>query len=241
MRHIPLNITALRYRSVLLHCLEAASEGADLIEEGDGDPDPRVARTHARVLSAAVDLLAERGYAAFSIDAIVRRTGVAKTTLYRHWPSRAALLVAVIKELEGGGPLPDTGSVRQDLLDFFAGRVRIAQTQRWERSMPALVEAAAHDPELGDIVAGLTTQSLEQISALTRRGQDRGELRGDIDVDLAASVLMGPFVFRRLLLNKSPTSDQVSTVVDMILHGIIQSASTSANDHQPSASHHGEL
>jgi AcrR family transcriptional regulator len=194
-----------------------------VVEDGDGDRDPRVARTHEKVLSAAVDLLAERGYAGFSIDAIVRRTGVAKTTLYRHWPSRADLLVAVINELEGGGPTPDTGSVRRDLLEFFAGRVRVAHTQRWERSMPALVEAAAQDPELGKIVAGLTTQSLEQISSLLRRGQDRGELRGAIDVDLAASVLMGPFVFRRLLLNKSPTSHQVATVVDMILHGIAQS------------------
>ena len=128
-----------------------------MIEEGEGDRDPRVVRTHTKVLSAAIDLLAERGYSGFSIDAIVRRTGVAKTTLYRHWPSRADLLVAVIKELEGAGPLPDTGSVRQDLLEFFAGRVRISQTQRWERSMPALVEAAAHDSELADIVAELTT------------------------------------------------------------------------------------
>jgi AcrR family transcriptional regulator len=205
-----------------------------LIEENDADRDPRVVRTRAKVLSAAIDLLAERGYSGFSIDAIVRRTGVAKTTLYRHWPSRADLLVAVIKELEGGGPLPSTGSVRQELLEFFAGRVRIAQTQRWERSMPALVEAAAHDSELADIVAALTTQSLEQISTLMRRGQDRGELRGDFDVDLAASVLMGTFVFQRLLLNISPTSHQVSTVVDMILHGVMQSASASPRASQPS-------
>lgn len=104
--------------------------------------------------------------------------------------------------------------------------------------MPALVEAAAHDSELADIVAALTTQSLEQISALMRQGQDRGELRGDIDVDLAASVVMGPFVFRRLLLNRSPTSRQVSTVIDMILHGVMQPAATGPRDPQPSAPHH---
>jgi AcrR family transcriptional regulator len=190
-------------------------------------------------LCAEIDLLAESGYSGFSVDAIVRRCGVAKTTLYRHWPSRANLLTGVIKELEGGGPLPETGSVRQDLLEFFAGRVRIAQTQRWERSMPALVEAAAHDSELAGIVAALTTQSLEQIAALMRRGQKRGELRGDIDVDLAASVLMGPFVFRRLLLNQSPTSHQVSTVVDMILRGIIQSGDAGPCDLLPRAPQRG--
>ena len=68
-----------------------------MIEENGADRDPRVVRTREKVMSAAIDLLAESGYSGFSVDAIVRRSGVAKTTLYRHWPSRADLLVAVIK------------------------------------------------------------------------------------------------------------------------------------------------
>jgi len=53
----------------------------------------------------------------------------------------------VITQLEDLGPLPDTGSVRRDLLLFFAGRVRVAHTRQWEHCMPALVEAAAFDPD----------------------------------------------------------------------------------------------
>src|ERR1022692_2974511 len=148
----------------------------------DGDPidasstarDPRVTRTRSAVLTAATGLLAERGYAGFSIDAIVQRTGIAKTTIYRHWPSRHGLLTAVITQLEDSGPLPDTGSVRQDLLLFFAGRVRVAHTQQWERCMPALVEAAALDPQLARIVTTLTTRFLSQIETLLLRGRDRG-------------------------------------------------------------------
>jgi AcrR family transcriptional regulator len=64
--------------------------------DGTGTPaDPRVARTRAAVLNAGIDLLAERGYPGFTIDAIVARTGIAKTTIYRHWPSRDSLLTAV--------------------------------------------------------------------------------------------------------------------------------------------------
>jgi AcrR family transcriptional regulator len=196
---------------------------------GNGDPidaniarDPRIARTHAIVLSAATGLLAERGYSGFSVDAVVQRTGVSKTTIYRHWPSRDDLLIAVITQLEDSGPLPDTGSVRQDLLLFFAGRVRVAHTQQWERCMPALVEAAALDPQLARIVTTLTTRFLSQIETLLLRGRDRGEVRDNVSLDLAASALMGPFVFRRLLLHKTPTSAQVAAVLDMLLHGISQ-------------------
>ena len=148
------------------------------MSEGPGrNPDPRVTRTRARVLAATIDLLAERGYSGFSIEGIVDRTGIAKTTLYRHWRSREALLAAAIVELGGAGPLPDTGSVRQDLQDLLARRVHAARTPRWERCMPALVEASARHPELAEMVARLTARALGQIETLLRRGIERGELR----------------------------------------------------------------
>jgi AcrR family transcriptional regulator len=182
--------------------------------------DPRVARTRATVLGAAIDLLAERGYAGFSVESVVERTGIAKTTLYRHWPTRDDLLAAVIAKLDGAGPLPDTGSVRQDLQDLFARRVRAARTPQWERCMPALVEAAARHPELAAMIARLTSQILAQIETLLRRGIERGELRPDLDPQLAASALIGPIVFRRLLLGEAPTLQRVSAVIDLLMQGI---------------------
>ena len=187
--------------------------------------DPRVARTRATVLGAAIDLLAERGYSGFSVEGVVERTGVAKTTLYRHWPTRDDLLAAAIARLDGGGldgrePLPDTGSVRQDLLDLLARRVRAARTTQWERCMPALVEAAAHHPELAAMIARLTGQILAQIETLLARGVERGELRRDLDPQLAASALIGPIVFRRLLLHEAPTLQRVAAVIDLLIQGI---------------------
>ena len=160
--------------------------------------DPRVARTRATVLGAAIDLLAERGYSGFSVEGVVERTGIAKTTLYRHWPTRDDLLAAAIARLDGAGldgsgldsagldgagldsagldgagSLPDTGSVRQDLLDLQARRVRAARTTQWERCMPTLVEAAAHHPELAGVIARLTGQILAQIETLLARGVER--------------------------------------------------------------------
>jgi len=187
--------------------------------------DPRVTRTRAAVLGAAIDLLAERGYSGFSVERVVERTGVAKTTLYRHWPTRDDLLAAAIAELDGAGldgagPLPDTGSVRQDLLDLQARRVRAARTTQWERCMPALVEAAAHHPELAEMIARLTGQILAQIETLLARGVERGEIRHGFDLRLAASALIGPIVFRRLLLHEAPTLERVTGVIDLLMHGI---------------------
>jgi AcrR family transcriptional regulator len=182
--------------------------------------DPRVMRTRVTVLGAAIDLLAERGYAGFSVEGVVERTGIAKTTLYRHWPTRDELVADAIAKLDGGGPLPDTGSVRQDLLDCLAPRIEASRIPQWDRCMPALVEAAAQHPELAAIIARLTSQILGQIQTLLRRGIERGELRHDLDPELAASALIGPIVFRRLLLQEPPTLQRVSAVTDLLMQGI---------------------
>jgi AcrR family transcriptional regulator len=191
-----------------------------VIAAPDANVDKRVARTRATVLGAAIDLLAERGYSGFSVEGVVERTGVAKTTLYRHWPTRDDLLAAAIAKLDGAGPLPDTGSVRQDLLDLLARRVQAARTPQWERCMPALVEAAARHPELAAMIARLTGQILAQIETLLGRGIERGELRHDLDPQLTASALIGPIVFRRLLLHEAPTLDRVTAVIDLLMQGI---------------------
>jgi AcrR family transcriptional regulator len=179
-----------------------------------------VARTRTTVLSAAIDLLAERGYSGFSVEAVVERTGVAKTTIYRHWPTRDDLLAATIAGLDDAGPLPDTGAFRPDLREFLAGRVRAARTTQWERCMPALIEAAAHNPELAALIGRLTGQLLAQIETLLRRGIERGELRRDLDPQLAASALIGPIVFRRLLLQEAPTPERVAAFTDLLMQGI---------------------
>ena len=89
--------------------------------------------------------------------------------------------------------------------------------------MPALVEASARHPELAEMVARLTAQALGQIETLLRRGIERGELRPGTDPQLAASALIGPVVFRRLLLHEAPSNERVSAFIDMTLQGIAAS------------------
>ncbi len=79
-------------------------------------PDPRVLISRERVLTATLDLLTETGLGELTIDDISRRSGVAKTTIYRHWPNRSALVIdACSRMIDGAGALPDTGTLYGDL------------------------------------------------------------------------------------------------------------------------------
>jgi AcrR family transcriptional regulator len=200
------------------------SEAEDEIDAVGVRVDPRVARTRRTALGAATEILIEGGYSAFSIEAVVERTGIAKTTLYRHWPSRNDLLHAVIAQLDHTRPLPDTGSIRGDLREFFSRRARAARSSQWERCIPALIDAAARHPEIAATIAALTAAVLDQIATLVRRGVDRGELRADLDPTLAASALIGPIVFGRLLLQEAPNPRRVEAIIESALRGMMRPA-----------------
>ena len=77
-------------------------------------------QARAEVRAAARDVLAERGVAGFSVDAVVERSGVAKTTIYRHWPSAHHLLVDTAAEGSGTMPTPNTGALRSDLIEILS-------------------------------------------------------------------------------------------------------------------------
>ena len=77
--------------------------------------DGRVQRSRARVLGATLELLTEQGVGRVSVDEVARRSGVAKTTIYRHWPTRADLVLDACAQLGSDQDVPDTGSFQGDL------------------------------------------------------------------------------------------------------------------------------
>lgn len=83
-----------------------------------------------------------------------------------------------------------------------------------------LIQAAARHPELAAMIARLTGRALAQIETLLGRGIERGEIRHDLDPQFAASALIGPIVFRRLLLREAPTLQRDSAVIDLLMQGI---------------------
>lgn len=188
---------------------------------GRGSLDPRVARSRAAILEAASDLIVERGFRECTIDAIVERTGIARTTLYRHWPSRAALLEQTLDHIGQSRPLPDTGSLGGDLLELFETRAPNMMTspERPGRSLPSLLEITHKDPGLAHLT-GKILQSIEHsFRTLIERARARGEIRQDLDIEAMVNMLMGASIDRRNLPEQRATKAYIGDAIAILTRG----------------------
>ena len=166
--------------------------------------DPRVERTRAAVLEAASALLVEGGAAAVTIDAIVERSRVARTSIYRHWPNRSAVLAAtfahLIPEISQSDPdLPAEGGLRQVMQRFSAE----LESAPWVAVLPAFLESARHDDELRGLFVQFVEARKAPFATAVIRAVDAGLLPRDTGVDEAVLQLAGPLVFSRMVRGES--------------------------------------
>jgi hypothetical protein len=181
---------------------------------------PRDEDADAAILGAALDLLEKNGYGGLSIDAVAGAAGVAKTTIYRRWPSKPALLAAAAWPLYASlVEPPDTGSVRGDLL-LLIERSRQVMMGRAGRILQILVRESATHRELQEPVqAALYTRCKLYHQALNR-GIARGELRADIDQALVTDMLLGPLWCRTLITPAPVPPELMVQLVDTALTGL---------------------
>ena len=183
--------------------------------------DPRVARSRAAVLDATLDLLATDGAEGCTIEAIASRSGVAKTTIYRHWPSRAALVIDAVRTLmEDPTEVPDTGHVRGDVTALLQGLGHRLRTGHLADVAPALVAAVDAEPQLAHLMDVYVHGRREPMRAVLRRGVERGELPADLDVELVADLLAGPLFYRRLVARRPGDEAYVESLVDVVFTGV---------------------
>jgi AcrR family transcriptional regulator len=162
---------------------------------------PRSERARTATLEAAGDLLGERGLTALSVDAIAARAGVSKATIYRWWPSKAAVVMDAFLERTGPQmPFPDTGSTREDLRRQMRSVIRLFNDAATSRPFVALIAESQHDPVLAAalrerFIAARRAAATEAFA----RGIERGYLRADLDVDIAIDALYGALYYRLLV------------------------------------------
>jgi AcrR family transcriptional regulator len=181
---------------------------------------PRSAEAEQAIRDAAAELLSERGIGGFSVEAVAARAGVAKTTVYRRWPTREELLVAVVSGLKAPAEAAPGESVRGDLLHFLRSTAHEDRSGRWTRLMNRLLIEADEYPEL---VADVWRQSVrprrEYLAGILRRGVEEGLIRPGADLDLLVDMLISP-VTSRIRLRRGPlTGDQLAELVDTVLRG----------------------
>jgi len=181
---------------------------------------PRDARADRAILEATLELAAKVGIDDLRVDDVAARAGVGKSAIYRRHASKAALVAAAISALVSEIAVPDTGSTHDDLLALMADAVAVYNDPVRAGVMPSLVAAMRHQPELASAVRdGFLTRRREALRAVLDRGIARGDLRADLDVELALDVLGGP-LFYRLLITGGPIDDALAAgVAELILRG----------------------
>jgi AcrR family transcriptional regulator len=181
---------------------------------------PKSEEARRKALAAAAELICERGVASLTIEDVAQRSGVAKTTIYRHWPERAALVLDTVNSCFEHVGTPDTGSLRGDLEAFFGGMVEADLSGPVAKLMPALVDAAGRDAEIELLMDRIALERQRPILDIVRRAQDRGELPADLDHRVVVGTIVGPIVFRKLVWRQPLDAAYLSGCLDVAIAGL---------------------
>ncbi|MGW7082924.1 TetR/AcrR family transcriptional regulator [Streptomyces sp. NPDC054871] len=191
---------------------------------------PRGEGTDARILAAAHELLLERGYEGYSIDEVAQRAKVAKTTLYRRWPTKDHLIVAVVAKIQDDVPVTDTGDIRHDLVAYLeaiaAGLDRMRRVGASVDGPSAglvaeLVAAAARHADVGQAVRAVFARRNAVPLALLEAARARGDLNADAQPDVIFDQLAGAVYYRLLITGEPFGGDYASRLVDQVLAGAL--------------------
>jgi AcrR family transcriptional regulator len=174
-------------------------------------------RVRHALLDTAAALIAEVGVERMTIDEVAHRSGVAKTTIYRHFESKQALVVEAVHACIHLPVVTDTGSLRDDLISCFRGMTKASYEGRLGDMMLSVMDAAQRDPELNRLMRAQAEQRRQFATAVIERAVERGQLPHDIDVDLTVTLLSGPLVYTKLVRRQPVTEQLIAAVVDSVL------------------------
>jgi AcrR family transcriptional regulator len=150
------------------------------------------------IIEAVLDELAEHGYARLSMEAVARRAGVGKSALYRRWPAKQDMVMAVLAEFSVPlAEMPDTGSLRGDLVAALHAVHGWLTHPRFSLILPDLTVEAARNPALAEAVQAAIGDPRRALGAdVLRRAVERGELPAGLNLDLALDLIAAPLYWR---------------------------------------------
>ncbi len=155
-------------------------------------------RVTAAIGAAVIEELAERGYGAFSMNAVAERAGVGKAALYRRWPSKLPMVVDIVASVAVSAAEPqDTGTLSGDLWAVLRD-IRDAMAQPYVAPIVTdLVAASLRSPELAEALRReVSVPRRRHVRQLIDRAVARGEISPDVDADVVLDLLAGPHVIR---------------------------------------------
>lgn len=178
----------------------------------------RPTRQH-EILRAALEELARADYGGLSFERVAARAGVAKTTVYRQWPTKADLIRAALETVaEATAPGPSTGTLRGDLMSI--GRRMLEFASSFEGQGIVRLRLLEHpEPELAAIAKALNERYSARLNDLLGEAVARGELDSDVDAQLLLDMLGGALHLRLFLRNERVDDVVIARIVDVLLCG----------------------
>ena len=172
------------------------------------------------MLTAAQALVRDRGLDAFSVDAVAAASGVAKTTIYRHFESSNELLLAALSETVGEVPDIDTGDPRADLIELMRQHVAMATQPGIHQLFTAVMQRAANDDDFARLQQGLIAERKLPLRLAIQRAIAAGMIDPTIDMDLVAALFDGPLVVRVMHDRGEFRPGELEQLVDLVLRAV---------------------
>jgi AcrR family transcriptional regulator len=180
--------------------------------------DPRVERSRIVILGAAVEELAELGYGRVTIESIAARAGVGKSTIYRHWPDKLELIADAFETFHEQ-MVPDLGDLPvHDCVALLLRHVaEVLVDSTFSRCIPALIEGADRDQRVREFHHRFSAERRQALTDLIARGIEQGEISAAVDPELAATALLGPIFYRRLMTSQPFNPADSTQLVELVL------------------------
>jgi AcrR family transcriptional regulator len=203
---------------------------------GTDHEDPRRAKSRARVLAAAVQLLRDEGLPGLTMDAVAARSGVAKTTIYRQFENRDELHLAAIHSVSCSIAMRHTDDLVGDVTEFCVGLNRQLRTGDFGALLPTGFDGAERSVTLARMVHSAGVQRRATLLDRLRSAQRDGVLGGEVDLDLLNSQLVGPLFYRRFMSRQPAAAAWVGRLVQSALTPLLCATSASSGGDAPTRS-----
>jgi len=181
---------------------------------------PRSVSARNKLVAAAAEILIVEGVGGVTAEEVARRSGVAKTTLYRHFGTTDALVFAVVQANVAALEPPDTGTLRGDLAEIHCAYLDVARSQQNRELFVWMVARSIEDPANRELFRQARIQPRGPTVTALQRAIARGEVDPTIDVEMAMHIIQGPLISMRIVANDEVSDHDLETMLDMTVKAL---------------------
>jgi TetR/AcrR family transcriptional regulator of autoinduction and epiphytic fitness len=170
------------------------------------------------ILKAAVEELADAGYGGATVESIAARAGVGKSTIYRHWSDKLALIADAFETFHEQ-MVPDLGDlpVRESVALLLRHVAEVVVDSTFSRCIPALIEGAERDERVRAFHDRYSAERRQALIDLIARGVQQGQVSTRVDPELATTALLGAIFYRRLMTSQPFNPADATQLVNLVL------------------------